>query len=464
MPATKGRCLVSGCEITSSTVWGRSPDGQRTLCGLCYGRYYGHRLPLYMDTRTGRLSVVRGPNTRKMLVTGFHPVSTGSTRRDLSRPIVEFDDEDDEDVPGARVEGVELVGFGGGQIGKKRKRISIENEAVQNGQVHDFGEDTEEDEALEVKGDEGEVALFCYSPACNGSTVLKRWRGPDGDETLCSECFERYGNQEFVLYELGGGYSVVPREGWKTVKVIGFEGDFNLDSPIVEDLDDSWEGKWWTVGRGGVVTNGECVRCRKKDWGWMGPDGWGSLCEECWKEYAGGGMVLWRTASGALGLRAGEEGEEREKVVVVGWRRHRGGDVDWRNPIVERFDGKKKVGQVIEEEWSRDKHEQGYHDGTRGYQKQEKQEDDGLEVDVRYRENSFLGRVGTGTCFTGFCRALSGTIGMPKGRIGRALQLRYEDDEGDLITLRTWGDVVEMVAVIRKYDLRPVVIWIGDVL
>lgn len=57
-------------------MWCSGPDGECTLCGTCFGRYYKKELPLYYGA-SGTVSAQRGPESRAVLKYLFREIYSG---------------------------------------------------------------------------------------------------------------------------------------------------------------------------------------------------------------------------------------------------------------------------------------------------------------------------------------------------------------------------------------------------
>lgn len=293
--------------------------------------------------------MVPTPHTRHMRVVGFE---RGRNGRDLKRPIVE-PMAPDEVMMGQWV---------------RRRRGMWRNETAHE-ERREFADvkggdmvRLREMRAEEVEDDvpRGRELLYCINRLCNGTRSAKRVKGPDGQGTLCGGCYFHYFSCKWLLFKRDGKdeYSIVPKDGWRLVKVLGYEqevagGRRDLMRPIVEKLTEGGGMGWGVTGEG--VVWAKCLRCGERGAGWMGPDGGGTLCEGCWGVYAGGGMVLWR--GGEDGKLSVVEAGDGEKDIVVGWRKD-GQNVDYRNPVVVGYKGEVEVGGVGEKE-QKEQGEQG---------------------------------------------------------------------------------------------------------
>lgn len=286
--------------------------------------------------------MVPTPHTRHVRVTGFE---RGRNGRDLKRPIVEPMAPDDVVV---------------GQFVRRRRGSWRGDESQDEHQaIGEVGHDKMREREMRAGEREADVlrgreALYCMNRRCNGTRSEKRVKGPDGPGTLCGGCYFHYFSCKWLLCELEGKdeYSIVPRDGWRLVRVMGYEqevagGRRDLMRPIVEKITEGG-GIGWGIGEDGLVWV-KCLRCGERGAGWMGPDGGGTLCEGCWGVYAGGGMVLWREGGGRLSVAGSRDGD---KVVVIGWR-NEGENIDYRNPVVVGYKRKVEVGGVAERELRR---------------------------------------------------------------------------------------------------------------
>lgn len=359
--------------------------------------------------------------------------------------------------------------------------------------------------------------LYCINRQCNGTRSEKRVKGPDGPGTLCGGCYFHYFSCKWLLFEKEGGkeFSIVPQDRWRLVRVLEYEqevagGRRDLMRPIVERLAKG-SGIGWGVGEDGLAWV-KCLRCGERGAGWMGPDGGGSLCEGCWGVYAGGEMVLWRREDNKLSVINVGKGK---KVVVVGWRKE-GDDLDYRNPVVEEYEGEVEVGgvseaeeedsrvlrakseivEVIEEDKAQTSGEgrvEVSEEGKIEVIEEDKAEDEEMTVEEVVVEDTRGEGVAKGARVVGeveeeiveegddAVEIISGIYvkvehdgELRRSRIGVGLSYRgfrreirkiagvngaysvaYRDDEGDFVTVGTERDLVEMYHLVRRFRMEP---------
>eukprot|EP00177_Eucheuma_denticulatum_P002084 GFKZ01003725.1.p1 GENE.GFKZ01003725.1~~GFKZ01003725.1.p1 ORF type:complete len:540 (-),score=81.53 GFKZ01003725.1:2148-3767(-) len=339
MPSAPTRCLVPSCGATSSNQWGVSPDGPRTLCCRCYSRYYQNRLPLYQDRDTKALSVIPTENSRPMLILGFPP---GKHGRDLSRPIVRPMTPSEIEVAQATAPSWR----GGSAQPSTPSYPSSGHPSTADSRVM----------CAEIADGNGE-RIWCVADECPGSTNRQRADGPDGLRTACGDCYAKYTFNRVRVFRKNNRLSLFPRHGWTV-----FKGEAN----------EGVGGAWWKLEGKRVVC--WCVRCGAPGAGWCGPDGVGSLCRDCWDLFKEGGMVMALKSSGQASLVSSVGGR---RCLVKAWRGVERGRVDYRNPLVEEYDGALQVGEVMELEEEQPEH------GTEreGVWKVEYEDEEGLEME-----------------------------------------------------------------------------------
>lgn len=391
--------------------------------------------------------------------------------------------------------------------------------------------------------------MWCVADGCPGSTNRQRADGPDGPRTVCGDCYAKYVWDGIRVFRKNDRLSLFPKHGWTLHK--GEAGH-------------AVGGLWWKLEGKKVVC--WCVRCGAAGAGWCGPDGVGSLCRDCWDVFKEGGMVMALKRSGQASLVPAEWGR---RCLVKAWRGVQRGRVDYRNPVVEEYEGGLRIGEVMELEgeqqerqpeeevgW-KEKNEGGEAleaevvrfeekeeiDDVAGYReiadiagkgemenavgnrelkdvvgKEEKEkvvrkqeieiepgdvvqgvqvfaigadevvvqeeemtaddEEDGiilgmgaiveedelegvnhhiqekLDVEIEWQGTTRAGWIRVGLSFLGFCS----TVKKLGGVQDRDFEVLYCDDEGDFVTVATEGDLMEMVHLVRRAQISPVVL------
>eukprot|EP00177_Eucheuma_denticulatum_P002302 GFKZ01004127.1.p1 GENE.GFKZ01004127.1~~GFKZ01004127.1.p1 ORF type:complete len:416 (+),score=30.86 GFKZ01004127.1:206-1453(+) len=199
---------------------------------------------------------------------------------------------------------------------------------------------------------------YCAVPSCGITNPSKWGTGPDGPDTLCNRCYNKYRNCELDIFQdiRSGKLSVAP--SWDSIQVshIGFHRkggsgrQMNISRPIFEPISVSRkpfrpEGLRSTPAvterrkllgsdsahQGKKIDKcliAGCERLAKM----TGPDGPFTLCGICHLKYAEHEMILYQAPHGPISV-VKKEGWRR--VGVTTFHVRGGNTIDWRQPSVE---------------------------------------------------------------------------------------------------------------------------------
>lgn len=376
------KCLRPACGTTSASQWCRGPDGPCTLCNTCYARYFSLKVVLYRSPNSD-LSVVPTDGWGPVKVIAFAKSSTGKSR-DLTRPIVTELTDSPEDVELKENDAKRLP-----------KPVVVARRAKKR------------------------CLRLCGRVACRP--------GPDGHDTLCTECGELYATGGIAVYMgVDGRISVERGEGKIEMKVQGFEagegGAGDLTRPVVAPV-------VIEKGESGEAVPGSEVVLEESD---------GNASVQIADIVCPFIDALKKEGEGDDADAEGGEEIKDEDIMEDGDR------------VGSDENGKEKKGEVEVENGKSGKQAEENGDAAGAKTKKE------LRVQIEYNEDVKEAVVGKDTSWGEFYEGICGLWGV------KGAGLSYEDDEGDFITVSAEGDYREMLVTVADCESIKIRLSGGD--